>query len=107
MGEKKEKRIFSIRRKSFAAKHWLGWVMSVASLVLGLIVSKVYMVFRAPFEATVAVNQVNDSIADFVVHQQMTYNNLVGNVIFGVTAVLVVLFLVPTIRGLIREARGN
>jgi len=93
--------------KSFAKKHWLGWAASIVTVFVAAITNNVYQAFRGPVEAQIAANQVNDSVTDFVLHQQMSYNNLVERGIGIAAFIMVMLFLLPTIIGAIKLIIGK
>lgn len=82
--------------RPFYKRHILGWAMSVGSIVSAAAADILYRAFSSPVEANVAARQVNDSMADFVLHQQMSYNHMVPTLIWGLATVAIMLFLLPT-----------
>ena len=95
MGKKNDDRPFHIR-------HMFGWLLSIATIVSAAAADLFYRAFRAPLEAQVAARQANDSVTDFVLHQQMSYNDMVFTLIWGIAAVVIVLLLIPTFIDLIK-----
>ena len=92
----------SEKKTPFHKRHMIAWLMSAGAIVAAATADILYRAFRGPIEAQVATRQANDSMADFVLHQQMSYNDVVFTVIWGVAAVVIVVLLIPTLIDLIK-----
>lgn len=97
----------SRKKKSFMARHKIGWIGVGTFVVLWIITSNIYSTFRASFEASVAVNQLKDSIIQYSIVQKVLYGNLGPNIINGIFFVLIILCLIPTVKDVIRFAKGK
>lgn len=84
--------------KSFVDEHLLGWAGSLFIGLAGDEVSDVYDALLAQAQTLAAANQVEDSVAAWVLHYQLSYGNLIPNLIVGGTIVLMLLCLLPTIK---------
>jgi large-conductance mechanosensitive channel len=91
----------------FASKHIAGWLLAVLTVIGGFTVNSVYQNILTPLQAQAAAGQLDDSNTSWVLHQQMSYGDVIPNVIIGMTIVFTFLFLLPTIKHAIRLAKTD
>jgi len=84
--------------KNFVSQHLTGWIMAGVALVTGLVVNGVYSALIAQGQAYAAANQVDDSMASWMLHQQASYGDVIPNLIIGGMVLVIFLCLLPTIK---------
>lgn len=91
----------------FFKRHWFGWLLSVLTAVSAMLGYDLYTAFRSQIEVRAATNQVNDSVLDFVLYQQIANNNLIDTLIVLVVGILVFMFLTPTFVDIFRTLKSH
>ena len=86
----------------FLSSHSTGLISAALLAVAGVVVDNVYEALLAQGQAYAAANQVEDSMASWMLHQQASYGDVIPNLIIAGTVILVTLCLLPTVRHLIR-----
>ena len=90
--------------REFLQTHYLGIVLALVFGATGAVVNNIYQALMAQAQSYAAANQVNDSMADWMIHQQLSYGDLIPNLILLGTFLTVFLCLLPTIKHAIKLA---
>jgi len=93
------------KKESFVSQHFTGWVCAAVFGIIGLVVNNVYQGLIAQGQAYAAANQVDDSMASWMLHQQTSYGDVIPNLILAGTFLIVFFCLLPTIKHAIRLAK--
>lgn len=88
--------------KDFLLKHTTGIVLACFAGGGGIIVHNVYDAMIAQAQAYAAANQVEDSMASWMLHQQTSYGDVIPNMVIFGTLLVVTLCLLPTIKHAIK-----
>jgi hypothetical protein len=89
---------------SFVKQHLTGWISAAVLGGAGLVANNVYQALIAQGQAYAAANQVDDSMASWMLHQQTSYGDVIPNLIMAGTFLIVFICLLPTIKHAIRLA---
>jgi hypothetical protein len=89
--------------KSFWARHKVGLIFSLISLVLWLISLSVYGTFQPSIEANLATAQVNDSIVQYSLIHKLLYDNLAEKIISLVFGIPTLVCLIPAVKDLLKS----
>jgi len=91
------------RKKSFVSSHIKGWIAAAVFVIVWYVVSDVYRMFSAAFEASVATNQVNDSIVEYSMVQKIVVWGMFPTTINVIFLVILLFCLYPTVHDLIKR----
>jgi len=86
------------KKQSFIASQIGRWVFGIIVLIAGLQLHNVYSATLAQWQTIAAANQLEDSMASWIIHQQMSYGELIPNIILVATLAIVILIILPTIK---------
>lgn len=83
--------------KMFRARNYIIFAIETLLIIGYGITIHTYNVFRGAFEASIAVNQVEDSVIQYSLIQQLINNDMAGTLITSVFFVMIVMVILPFI----------
>jgi hypothetical protein len=95
---RKKKHGFSVK------KHLVGIFMTIGAIITATVVQVMYSAYVPMIEAAAAANQANDSMTDFVLFRAVA-SSAPETVLWVLTSIIILLFLLPTIVDLLKSSR--
>lgn len=86
-----------VPEKNIFGRHKAGLIGAVVSFVIMLVLQNIYNIFKASFEASMAVKQLDDSIFTYSLVQKLIYGNLAQGAIRFVGVIIIILCLLPMV----------